>query len=281
MHPINTPKNILSFKLNDILNSPIQLQTKPQSLAFGRRLFKVEIGGQGYWLKAQSNQEASHFLQAQQGFEREFNFYQECAENASLDFLMTYQLINESFQIDGESFRQAILCRHQEAYLKISLHELSIAQIKNHLLKMIEPMIQLEQIGYIHSDLKQEHFLNDLGRVCLIDFEQLQSLSNPIQQLMNATPRYMAPELFHGQLKSVQSDLYALGIIFLEWLTQTRLSAKSYQDWAYLHCQHLQVEFEPQFKCFEILLKCMLMKHKNQRLQSFDAVKKLLMTEIE
>lgn len=281
MLQINTPKNILSFKLDEILNSPIQLQTKPQSLGFGRRLFKIEIGGQEYWLKTQSSRDVPHSLQAQQGFEREFDFYQECVKNASLDFLLPHQLIKESFQIDGESFRQAILCRHQEAYLKISPNEFSIAQIKNHLLQMIEPLIQLEQIGYIHADLKQEHFLNDQGRVCLIDFEQLQSLSTSVQQLMNATPRYMAPELFHGQSKSVQSDIYALGIIFLEWFTQTRLSAETYRDWAYLHCQYLQVELEPQFKCFEILLKCVLMKHKNQRLQSFDAVKKLLMTEIE
>lgn len=281
MHPINTSKNILSFKLEEILNSPIQLQTKPQSLGFGRRLFKIEIGEWEYWLKAQSDQDSSHFLQAQQGFEREFNFYQEYAKNALFDFLLPYQLINESFDIDGESFQQAILCRHQEAYLKIFPKELSIAQIKNHFLKMIEPFIQLEHVGYIHADLKQEHFLNDRGRVCLIDFEQLQSLSNPVQQLMNATPRYMAPELFNGQLKSVQSDIYALGIIFLEWLKQERLSAKSYQDWAYLHCQHLLVELEPQFKCFETLLKRMLMKHKTQRLQNFGVVKSLLMTEIE
>ena len=35
---------------------------------------------------------------------------------------------------------------------------------------------------------------------------------------MNATPRYMAPELFQGQAKSLQSEVYALGIIFMSGL---------------------------------------------------------------
>lgn len=48
----------------------------------------------------------------------------------------------------------------------------------------------------------------------------------------------MAPELFHGANKTVQSDLYALGIVLYEWLTQTRLQANSYHEWAVLHCQN-------------------------------------------
>ncbi|WP_252718241.1 protein kinase domain-containing protein [Acinetobacter wanghuae] len=232
-------------------------------------------------MKTQTHAADLDSLHAQQGFEREFNFYLDHAYDQSLDFFVSHQLIHETFQINQTLFQQAILCRHYAGYFDRSPLTLSAHQIKQHLLGAIEPFIQLEQSGYIHADLKQEHFLDNQGRVGVIDFEQVQSLMSPIQQPMNATPRYMAPELFHGQLKSVQSDIYALGIIFLEWLTQKRLMATTYQDWAYLHCQYLQVELLSEFRCFEGVLQQMLRKHKSQRLPSFSAVKSLLMTEIE
>lgn len=281
MHPIKSRKNILSVKLADLLNSSIQLQTKAKSLSFGRYLFDININGQRYWLKTQTHTADLDSLHAQQGFEREFCFYQNHVHHQTFDFFVQHQLIHETFQINQTVFQQAILCRHYAGYFDRSPLTLSTHQIKQHLLGAIEPFIQLEQSGYIHADVKQEHFLDNQGRVGLIDFEQVQSLLSPIQQSMNATPRYMAPELFHGQLKSVQSDIYALGIIFLEWLTQKRLMATTYEDWAYLHCQHLEVELLSEFKCFESVLQQMLRKHKSQRLPSFSAVKSLLMTEIE
>ena len=96
---------------------------------------------------------------------------------------------------------------------------------------------------------------------------------------MTATPRYMAPELFHGEAKTLASDLYALGIIVYEWLTQRRLQAKSYQDWAYLHCQQLKIELPAAYLGFQDLLEAMLNKQKSQREVSFLALKTLLSTE--
>lgn len=78
----------------------------------------------------------------------------------------------------------------------------------------------------------------------------------------------MAPELFHGKNKSVQSDLYALGIILYEWLTQTKLRANSYHDWAVLHCQQLQLQVPKQLEPFLPLLKGLTQKHSEQRLCS-------------
>lgn len=68
----------------------------------------------------------------------------------------------------------------------------------------------------------------------------------------------MAPELFHGANKTVQSDLYALGIVLYEWLTQTRLQANSYHEWAVLHCQKLNVVLPSSFQVFLPLLSGLL-----------------------
>lgn len=85
--------------------------------------------------------------------------------------------------------------------------------------------------------LKKEHFRKFKQEFYLIDFEKTRLISSP-DPITDATPRYMAPELFHGANKTVQSDLYALGIVLYEWLTQTRLQANSYHEWAVLHCQN-------------------------------------------
>ena len=75
----------------------------------------------------------------------------------------------------------------------------------------------------------------------------------------------MAPELFHGANKTVQSDLYALGIVLYEWLTQTRLQANSYHEWAVLHCQKLNVELPSLFQVFLPLLSGLLQKQQQNR----------------
>ncbi len=101
------------------------------------------------------------------------------------------------------------------AHFQIMPHQQSITQIRQHLLQAVEPLICLQELGYLHADLKQEHFVNNQGRVCLLDFEHVQILHQNDLHELNATPRSMAPELFQGQAKSLQSEVYALGVIFM------------------------------------------------------------------
>ena len=118
-------------------------------------------------------------------------------------------------------------------------------------------------------------------KVCLIDFEHVQKINSQITlQSLTATPRYMAPELFHAAAKTVQTDIYALGIIIYEWLTGQRLTAKNYQEWAYLHCQRLSIELPEHFLMFKRLLDGMLAKQKEYRFANIYTLKQCLMTEI-
>ena len=107
------------------------------------------------------------------------------------------------------------------------------------------------------------------------DFEQSFANNQPISE-MNATPHYMAPELFHGTAKSMQSDLYAFGIILYEWLMHTRLQANSYQDWAVLHCQQLVLQLPPHFACFLPLLNGLTQKQYEQRFKAVFEAKNTL-----
>ena len=67
-----------------------------------------------------------------------------------------------------------------------------------------------------------------------------------------------------------------VGIVWSEWLTQQRLSAKSYQDWAFLHCQQLNVVLPQRFKIFEMVLTEMLMKKIGKRYSNIYQIKQVL-----
>ena len=282
MIPRKNKQNLLQFNAEEIDCLNLILKTKPKSLTFGRSLFSFEYQQQHYWLKTQAGNVNQSY---EAGFLNELAFYQQYADqphssNTMPDFLLPFQVIAH-LKMEGqpESGRAALILSHAEPLFN-DCAGMSLNEIKETLLNVLDVVDQLHQLGWIHADLKREHFVQYQQRVCLIDFEQVQKINSPQNvQSLTATPRYMAPELFHAEEKTLQTDIYALGIIFYEWLTGQRLTAENYQDWAYLHCQRLSIELPEHFAPFEKLLSGMLAKQKEQRFTSIYAVKQCLLTE--
>jgi eukaryotic-like serine/threonine-protein kinase len=80
--------------------------------------------------------------------------------------------------------------------------------------------------GVLHRDLKPANvFLTTEGEVKLLDFGLAElfdgktGIGAPGTRTLAGTPRYMAPELFQGQLATPQSDLYSLGVVLYELCT--------------------------------------------------------------
>lgn len=68
--------------------------------------------------------------------------------------------------------------------------------------------------GLLHRDIKASNAMRDeSGRVVLMDFGLSQDLHIP--GLPAGTPKYMAPELRRGARATVQSDVYAMGVLLL------------------------------------------------------------------
>ncbi|MGA6877522.1 protein kinase domain-containing protein [Acinetobacter sp. AND/436] len=276
---MNTPNpNLLPFSPAELEHYCFELKTKPQSFKMGRRLFQFQQGQSVYWLKAQ--QRDAH-PQLSAGFCRELDFYRQFQQADAPDFLLPFYCSQntEMLCIQQETFQDYLIVPDAPALFALAPSQFSLSQIQTRLLQVLDSLEQLTRLGYLHADLKAEHWREWAGQVKLIDFEQLQAIDDPLMSNMTATPRYMAPELFHGEAKTLASDLYALGIIIYEWLTQRRLQAKSYQDWAYLHCQQLKIELPAAYLGFQDLLEVMLNKQKSQREVSFFALKTLLSTE--
>lgn len=149
----------------------------------------------------------------------------------------------------GHSLGKVLILPDSDVWLGSLTHESGLTDVYRKIWLAINKLAELHELGWIHGDVKAEHFRNFQQKPYLIDFEKTRSISS-CNTVMDATPRYMAPELFRGGYKSIQSDLYAFGIVLYEWLTQTRLEASSYRDWAVLHCQNLTIQLPTQFLIF-------------------------------
>lgn len=238
------------------------LKNSPSSQLYGRRLYFMECKQKKdvqFWLKYDLNQHINKHT----SFQHEIKLYLSLAS----DLHLPYQLMSYTDLLDCEGnfplfSGQALLLPHAFPYFK-SLPE-KITDIQPLLLQACFCVQQWHHAGYIHGDLKREHFVVYQKKCYLIDFEQVQSMNNPVNHI-TATPHYMAPELFHGQQKSIQSDIYALGIIFYEWLNNERLTARNYHEWAVLHCQTFNPNLKQTVQCFQKIISKMLAKQKTER----------------
>jgi serine/threonine-protein kinase len=75
-----------------------------------------------------------------------------------------------------------------------------------------DALAAVHSTGLLHRDIKASNCMREeSGRVLLMDF----GLSQELRQAANVagTPNYMAPELLKGNPPSVQSDIYAVGVM--------------------------------------------------------------------
>jgi serine/threonine protein kinase len=87
--------------------------------------------------------------------------------------------------------------------------------------QLCQGLAAIHDSGILHRDLKPANVMLDTrGRVRIADFG-LASVAERVaeQDALQGTPAYMAPEQIAAQQVSIQSDLYALGLILYRLLT--------------------------------------------------------------
>ena len=72
--------------------------------------------------------------------------------------------------------------------------------------------------GILHCDIKPANLVLVDGQVCILDFG-LASFAGEVAQTYLGTLEYRSPEVARGQAATVQSDLWALGVVLYELLT--------------------------------------------------------------
>ena len=89
---------------------------------------------------------------------------------------------------------------------------------------MLSGLETLNAARYLHCDIKLSNAMIDpLGYVKLIDFGRAVTMNERTNPLIG-TPLYMAPEVHERKPATVQSDIYAVGLVGLELLRGQRLT---------------------------------------------------------
>ncbi len=113
-------------------------------------------------------------------------------------------------------------------------------------LELCHGLAAIHAQGILHCDLKPCNVMvNDLGQIRISDFG-LARYANLDAGPEGGTPMYMAPELFAGSPATVQSDIYALGLVVYEMVTgqPARRQVKpemTWKEWAVI----VSAESEP------------------------------------
>ena len=93
------------------------------------------------------------------------------------------------------------------------------------LMDVLRALIYLHRRGIVHRDLKPENVLVTTdGTARVLDFGlalETDQVTDDESELLVGTLPYMAPELFSEALPSVQSDLYAVGVMAFELFYRT------------------------------------------------------------
>ena len=143
--------NSWQFNRQELNALAMSLHTPTQRLGWGRRLYRFEVAGQGYWLKYQSLSEHAALIN---GFDAELSFYQHALVMLQLPKFVPEVQILENFEFHSELVKAALILKDVPSLLMANPRQLSRDHVIHIIFKMLNTVEELHQMGWIHADLK-------------------------------------------------------------------------------------------------------------------------------
>ena len=148
----------------------------------------------------------------------------------------------------------------------------------------------LHKAGWLHNDIKPSNILLDsflkndadnssiTAKLLLSDFALAESLGTLSKSNPAGTPAYLAPERWQGQSATVQSDVYAFGIMMVDILigerpfSVSKQSSEPLTEWAIQHCQQPVPKLPLAYSRYQCIVEKALAKRTAKRYQSMEEV---------
>lgn len=157
---------------------------------------------------------------------------------------------------------------------------------------------KLHNTGWLHNDIKPSNILLDgfmpnhadnssiTPDLLLTDFALAEAINDDIAQNSDknstgdsaGTPAYLAPERWQGQGATLQSDIYAFGIMMYQILTGERpfkidnQSSEPLREWAIQHCQQPVPTLPLEYSRYQSIINKALAKRVERRYQSMEDI---------
>ncbi|MBR5495048.1 MAG: serine/threonine protein kinase, partial [Psychrobacter sp.] len=156
----------------------------------------------------------------------------------------------------------------------------------------------LHNAGWLHNDIKPSNILLDgfmpnhadnssiAADLLVTDFALAEAINDDVAQNSDknntgdsaGTPAYLAPERWQGQGATLQSDIYAFGILMYEILTGERpfkidnQSSEPLREWAIQHCQQPVPTLPLEYSRYQSIINKALAKRVERRYQSMEDI---------
>ena len=175
--------------------------------------------------------------------------------------------------------------------LNVRNHSLLTLQRKHQFIVQSAQLIaNLHNAGWLHNDIKPSNILLDgfmpnhadnssiIPNLLLTDFALAEPISKSVGASLAGTPAYLAPERWQGQGATVQSDIYAFGVMITEILVGERLfnidslNDEPLREWALQHCQQTIPTLPLEYSRYQGIVDKVLAKQVHKRYQSMKEV---------
>ena len=275
----------------NIENTYYQGLTRAQHPQFGHVMIKWQLSADAYPIAFDLTQEVD-VLAA-------INVLSRIEDNAISPPLLAHHCVNVQILESSQKLIIVVMPYYSNGslvgQLNVQNQHLLTAPQKHHFITQSAHLIaNLHQAGWLHNDIKPSNILldtscdssllNNVGasslmpNLLLTDFALAEMFNELKEGSPAGTPAYLAPERWQGQGATVQSDIYAFGVMMVEILAGTRpfqVSANSndkLKAWAIQHCQQPIPKLSSEYSRYQCMVDKALAKRVERRYRSMEEV---------